>query len=103
MMEFLFGKFAENQPDPNDPAASLNFYGLGLSTVLRSNNEFGILYKTSEEIKSISLSYLYYVICHLLQQQMDFCNQDQPYPINQLQKIKTLTIRNINLAHFYAL
>ena len=33
MMEFSFGKFAENQPDPNDPAASLNFYGLGFKSL----------------------------------------------------------------------
>ena len=33
MMEFSFGKFAENQPDPNDPNASLNFYGLGFKSL----------------------------------------------------------------------
>ncbi|MEC9209804.1 MAG: TonB-dependent receptor [Bacteroidota bacterium] len=33
MMEFTFGKFAENQPDPNNPTGSLNFYGLGFKSV----------------------------------------------------------------------
>jgi iron complex outermembrane receptor protein len=33
MMEFTFGKFAEHQPDPNNPSSSLNFYGLGFKSV----------------------------------------------------------------------
>ena len=33
MMEFTFGKFAEDQPDPNNPGGSLNFYGLGFKSV----------------------------------------------------------------------
>ncbi len=33
MMEFTFGKFAEHQPDPNNPSGSLNFYGLGFKSV----------------------------------------------------------------------
>ena len=33
MMEFTFGKFAENQADPNNPNASLNFFGLGFKSV----------------------------------------------------------------------
>jgi len=33
MMEFTFGKWAENQPDPNDPNNTLNFYGLGFKSV----------------------------------------------------------------------
>ena len=33
MMEFTFGKFAENQKDPNNPNASLNFFGLGFKSV----------------------------------------------------------------------
>jgi len=33
MMEFTFGKWGENQPDPNDPNETLNFYGLGFKSV----------------------------------------------------------------------
>ena len=33
MMEFSFGRWAPNQPDPNDPNASLNFYGLGFKSI----------------------------------------------------------------------
>jgi iron complex outermembrane receptor protein len=33
MMEFSFGKFEANQPDPNDPNASLNFFGLGFKSI----------------------------------------------------------------------
>jgi iron complex outermembrane receptor protein len=33
MMEFSFGKFEVNQPDPNDPNASLNFFGLGFKSI----------------------------------------------------------------------
>ena len=33
MMEFTFGKFAENQADPNNPNSSLNFFGFGFKSV----------------------------------------------------------------------
>jgi iron complex outermembrane receptor protein len=33
MMEFSFGQWAQNIPDPNDPNESLNLYGLGFKSV----------------------------------------------------------------------
>jgi len=59
-LNILYNSLNETNPDTEIEDVE-NYYGLSLSYIFKGNNEFSLSYKSSEDSKITSTSYLYYI------------------------------------------